>query len=174
MQVLNRQLRAAATDFTASFRSDSAPGEISGALYSIQIWILLSVCLSGRPSGCLRLIPLPSQRNLFSTTQMFRAICCATLSCVYNKEVSVWRRGEGSEVEERVLLRRGGGHCAVDVNTERCQLPPWPPKSRCSMAVFILLPAALPFFKIFLRDSSICMLAESVPTGGGQLGVDTH
>lgn len=147
MQVLNWLLRAVATDFTTSFRTDSTPGEIFGALYSFQIWILLSVCLSGRLSGRLHLIPLPSQRNLFSTTQMFRAMCCAALSCVYNKEVSVWRRGEGSEVEERVLLRRGGGRCAVDVNTERCQLSPWPPTSRCNMAVFILFPAALPFFK---------------------------
>lgn len=40
----------------------------------------------------------PSQRNLFSTSQMFRAVCCAVLSCVYNKEVLVWRRSEGKEV----------------------------------------------------------------------------
>ena len=64
----------------------------------------------------------PSQRILFSTAQMFEAVRCAALSCVYNKEVLVWRRREGSEVGEWMLLRRGGGHRAVGVNTGWCQL----------------------------------------------------
>lgn len=77
-----------------------------------------SVCRSNRLSGCLCLILAHSAsipEDLFSHTQMFGAVCCAALSCVYNKEVLVWRRREGSEVGELVLLRRGGGHCAVGV-----------------------------------------------------------
>lgn len=48
---------------------------------------------------------------------MFGAVCCSALSCVYDKEVLVWRRREGSEVRELVLLRRAGVQCAVAVNT---------------------------------------------------------
>lgn len=73
-----------------------------------------SVCRSHRLSGCLCLLlltPPQSQRILFSTTQMFSVVCCAALSCVYNKEVLVWRWRKavrwGSE------CRWGGGslHC---------------------------------------------------------------
>lgn len=64
--------------------------------------VCLSVCLTGRLAASVSflLIPPPSQRILFSTAQMFEAVCCAALSCVYNKEVLVWRRREGSEVGE--------------------------------------------------------------------------
>lgn len=80
--------------------SDRASGEGVGALYPIQIWVLPSVCLTDclAMSVFLLLTLPPSQRILFSTTQMFGAVCCTALSCVYNKEVLVWRRREGSEV----------------------------------------------------------------------------
>ncbi len=42
-----------------------------------------SVCLSASVSVLL-ILPL-SQRILFSTTQMFGAVCCAALSCVYKR-----------------------------------------------------------------------------------------
>lgn len=65
-----------------------------------------SVCLTDclAASASLLLTLPPSQRILFSTTQMFRTVCCATLSCVYNKEVLVWRSREGREVGEWVPL----------------------------------------------------------------------
>lgn len=69
-------------------------------------FICLTVCLTVCLTDCLAasvslLLSLPpSQRILFSATQMFRAVGCAALSCVYNKEVLVWRRREGSKVGE--------------------------------------------------------------------------
>lgn len=62
--------------------------------------VCLSVCLTDclAASVSLLLSMLLSQRILFSATQMFEAVCCAALSCVYNKEVLVWRRRENSEV----------------------------------------------------------------------------
>lgn len=107
-----------------------------------------SVCLTERLAASASL-SLPSQRILFSTAQMFRAVCCTALSCVYNKEVLVWRRREGSEVGEYAPLRRGGGHCAVGVNTEGCQLSPGPPTSQYSISSF---PPRASFFFIFQRD----------------------
>lgn len=120
-----------------------------------------SVCLTDRLAASASLL-LPSQRILFSTAQMFRAVCCTALSCVYNKEVLVWRRREGSEVGEYAPLRRGGGHCAVGVNTEGCQLSPGPPTSQYSISSFpLFLPAHLSF--LFSRGTDcVCMLAERV------------
>lgn len=139
--------------FQHSSGSDNASGRRSGALNCFQIYLSVSpsVCRSvGRSdrlaaSVSFLLVLPPSQRILFSTPQMFAAICCAALSCVYNKEVLVWRRREGSEVEEWVLLRRGGGHCAVGVNTGWCQLSLWPLTSQCSM-LFLASPPDFPFY----------------------------
>lgn len=97
-----------------------------------------SVCLSVWQTVWLTLPT--SQRILFFTTQMFGAVCCAALSCVYNKEVLVCRRRDGNKVGEWVLLRRGGGHCTVGINTGWCQLSLWPPTSQYS----------IPFFPFFL------------------------
>lgn len=118
------------------------------ALYTIQIWVRLSVCLTDclAASVSFLLILPPSQRILFSATQMFGVVCCAALSCVYNKEVLVWRRREGSEVGEWVLLRRGGGHCAVGVNTGWCQLSLGPPTSQYSIPFFLFSSPHIPFY----------------------------
>lgn len=118
-----------------------------------------SVCRSHRLSGCLCLLlltPPQSQRILFSTTQMFSVVCCAALSCVYNKEVLVWRWRKavrwGSE------CRWGGGvHCTVGVNTEWCQLSLGPPTSQYSI-VFPSFPPSISFF-IFQRDRCLWILA---------------
>lgn len=113
-------------------------------MYSIQR--AGSARLSGSLSGCLRLIPPPSQRNSFfggfspplslplsPTTQMFEAICRAALSCVYNKEVLVWkgRRGQrgggataaegGPEVTALLMRRLNGASAASGLRHESMQ-----------------------------------------------------
>lgn len=103
------------SEATDSTTAPHLTGPLAEALGLCTASKSVSVRPSDRESGCLGFPP--SQRILFYTRQMFGAVCRTTLSCVYNKEVLAWRRREGSEVRELVLLWRGGVHCAVGVNT---------------------------------------------------------
>lgn len=143
-----------------------------GALYTIQVYIHLAGWLAGCLIVCLNLylfiyffahafIP---KDFVFNYTQMFRPIYTTALSCVYNKEVLVWR-SEGSEVEEWVLLKRGWGHSAVGVNTGWCQFSLWPQTTQCNMLVFSLIfPTTVTL--VFSRGTATfaCWLKE--PAGG--------
>lgn len=59
-----------------------------------------SVCLTDCLAASVSLLLASPDRILFSSTQMFRAVCCVALSCVYNKEVLVWWERAGSAVGE--------------------------------------------------------------------------
>lgn len=119
-------------DFTESFRSGgSSRQNIWGLVLHPESWILASVWKSvWLPPSHSASIPeelvllffffhSPSPPTL---TQMFEAICRAALSCVYNKEVLVWTGRSSARWRSDRCRRRAGGHHAVDVGAERCQL----------------------------------------------------
>lgn len=72
--------------------------------------VCLEVCLAASVSFRLRPRGISFWGFSFPpTTQMFEAICRAALSCVYNKEVLVWKGRRG---------QRGGGAIAAEGGPE--------------------------------------------------------
>lgn len=100
--------------------------------------VCLEVCLAAAVS--LRLRPRGISFVVFFSspplTQMFEAICCAALSCVYNKEVLVWTGRSSARWRSDRCPRRAGGHRAVEVSVERCQVCHWPARESMQGNVF--------------------------------------